>query len=113
MARLPIYDAGRSLDATTLSGTYQNVGSSLETAAISFVIYNTSDVAVQLSFDGGMNDGPIVPASSVFSDWVYNKRNIQETGMYLLPKGCQIQAMEVTGAGSSGNIIINIVREDN
>jgi hypothetical protein len=109
MARLPNYLPGAQLDATTLSGTYQDVGSALTSPAISFVIYNTSDVDVQLSFDDGTTAGPIVPAGGTFSDNRYNQIQNVEEGLFILPVGAQVQAKQVTGAGTSGNITLNMV----
>ena len=42
MSVLPIYDAGRSFDMTTLTANYQAVGDVLADPAIGFVLINTS-----------------------------------------------------------------------
>lgn len=107
----PTYDAARTFDATLLNASYQDVGAVMGSPALSFVIYNTSDVDVQLSFDDGVSDGPIVPTNGTYSDNIYNYHPNQEVGSFPLPKSAQIQVKQVTGAGTSGDIIINIARE--
>jgi len=109
MARLPTYLPGVQVASSALTGSYQDLGSELTEQAIGVVIYNSGDVDVQLSFDDGTTDGPILPASSSFSDNRYNQNRVREEGLYVLPIGAQVQVKQVTGAGTTGNITINLV----
>ncbi len=110
MARLPIYDPARSFDSTSLTGSYQDLGSVLESAAYGFVIFNDSDVSVQSSFDDGATNGPVIPAGGSFSDNRDNWDGRSEDSRYCLPGGAQVQVKQVTGAGTSGDIIFNVKR---
>jgi len=110
MARLPIFDAARTFDATSLTASYQDVGAVMTTAVLGFVIYNTSDVDVQISFDDGTTNGPIIPASGSFNASRFEQMRNLEDASFMIAEGAQIQVKQVTGAGTSGDIIINIVR---
>lgn len=110
MSKLPTYDPARSFDATSLTGSYQDVGAVLASAAYGFIIYNTSDVDVQISFDDGSTNGPIIPAGGTFGDDREPWDGRTEDGRFCLPEGAQIQVKQVTGAGSDGDIIVNIKR---
>lgn len=111
MSRLPTYDPARTFDATSLSGSYQDVGAVMGSAVYGFTIYNTSDVDCQISFDDGTTNGPIVPAGGSFSDSVYNHPFRSEDASYVIASGAQIQVKQVSGAGSSGDIYVNIMRK--
>ena len=111
MSRLPTYDPARTFDATALTGSYQDVGAVLATPAYGYVIFNTSDVDMQVSFNDGSTNGPIIPAGGTMSDSVYNQGLRGENAIRVLPEGAQIQVKQVTGAGTDGDLIVNIVRE--
>lgn len=111
MAKLPKWDAGVVFDATSLTGSYQDVGSALTSPALGFVFYNTSDVDVRLSFDDGATDGPVVPASGSFSSSPFSQDEHVHNGTHMLESGAQVQVKQVTGAGTSGNLIMNIARQ--
>lgn len=111
MALLPTFDPGRSFDMTGLTGTYQDVGAVMGSPVIGFVIYNTSNVDCQVSFDDGDTDGPIIPAGGTFDSSRFDQMMNLEDARYVIPSGAQIQVKQVTGAGSSGDLYINIVRE--
>lgn len=110
MARLPTFDPARTFDATSLSGSYQDVGAVMGSAVLGFVIYNTSDVDAQVSFDDGTTNGPIIPSGGTFNASRFEQMNNLEDASFMIPEGAQIQVKQVTGAGASGNIIVNIVR---
>lgn len=110
MARLPTFDPARTFDATSLTGSYQDVGAVMASAVLGFVIYNTSDVEFQISFDDGVTNGPIVPAGGVFSASRFEQMRNLEDASFMLENGAQIQVKQVTGAGSGGDVIINIIR---
>lgn len=110
MARLPVFDAARTFDMTTLTGTYQNLGSVIQTPTYGFVFYNTSDVAAQVTFDGGVTDGPILPAGSTFDASRFNQLSNVEDATFMLPDSSQVQVKQVTGAGTAGELILNVAR---
>lgn len=110
MSVLPNYDAGRSFDMTTLTANYQSVGSVLDGPAIGFVIYNTSDVDAQLSFDNGSNDAPILPAGGTLDSSRF-VNDLKFHGKEVLTKGARLAVKWVDGAaGTDGKIIFNVAR---
>ena len=109
MARLLDHEAARTFAATSLSASYQDVGGVMTKPVLGFVIYNTSDVDAQISFDDGTTNGPIVPAGGTFDSNRVPQRDNVEEGMWALPVNAQVQVKQVTGAGASGNIILNVV----
>lgn len=109
MAMLPIYDVARSFDSASLTASYQDVGAVMGSPVFGFVIYNNSDVAVQISFDDGDTDGPIIPPNSTFGDNRDNWDGRTENSRYCLPTNAQIQIKQVTAAGT-GSIYINVKR---
>lgn len=110
MARISIYDPARTFDATSLTASYQDVGAVMASAVVGFAIYNTSDVDMQISVDDGVTDGPIIAAGGTFADNRYNQLSNSDQGSFVLPTNAQIQVKQVTGAGASGDLIINVVR---
>lgn len=96
---------------TGLNATYQDVGTPMASRVLGFVIYNTSNVDAQVSFDDGATNGPIVPAGGTLGTARFPQAAQLDDARYMLPEGAQIQVKQVTGAGASGNLIVNIVRE--
>jgi hypothetical protein len=111
MSQIPTYDAARTFDATSLTGSYQDVGAVMASPVAGHAMYNTSDVDIQLSFDDGVNDGPIIPAGGTFTDNRYSQLHGSGQGSYVIASGAQIQVKQVTGAGTTGNLIVNIIRK--
>lgn len=111
MTKLTTFDPGRSFDMTGLSGTYQDVGGVMGSAVVGYVIYNTSDVDGQVTFDDGTTNGPFVPAGGSLAWSRLSQVGRSELGSYGLPEGAQIQVKQVTGAGTGGDLFINIERE--
>lgn len=109
MAMLPIYDPARSFDSASLTASYQDVGAVMGSPVYAFWIHNTSSVAVQISFNDGDTDGPIIAAGESFNDRRSNWDGRTADGRYCLPKGAQIQIKQVTAAGT-GSIYVNIKR---
>lgn len=110
MSLLPTYLTA-SFDATNLTGSYQDLGSALGSAAYGFEIYNTSNVDVFVSFDDGTTTNATIPAGESYKQGSFNHSFRSENGTWVLPKGAQPQVKQVTGAGASGDIIINIARK--
>lgn len=97
----------KSFDATSLTGSYQNLGSVLSDEAVGYTIYNTSDVDVYISRDASTNE-IYLPASGTFSA----SSGQSDRSMFMLGKNVQLSVKQVTGAGASGDIIANIVTEN-
>ena len=98
----------KEFDATTLDGTYKNLGSALSNPAIKIQIFNTSDVGVYLSKDGSTNFMRIPAHSTLTLDesTLYFRGIDQE---YYLPKSTQLTLTQVTGAGTLGDVICHVI----
>lgn len=98
----------KEFDATNLTGAYQNFGSTLSNPALKLQFINTSDVDAYISFDGS-TDKFRIPAGAQFT-FDENTAPIPNKGQeYYASKGTQISVKQVSGAGSSGDIIAHIV----
>lgn len=109
MSNAPLRDPCRTFDSASLTGSYQDVGAVMASPVIGMVIYNTSDVAIQLSFDDGTTSGPIIPSGATWSESAYSQANGVKTGDVIIKSGAQIQVKQVTAAGT-GSIYVNIIR---
>lgn len=98
----------KEFDATALDGTYKNLGSALSNPAIKIMFFNTSNVDAYISLDGSTNKLRLPSGSALtFDESMYNiPANPQE---YYFPEGQQLTVTQVTGAGTSGNIIAHII----
>lgn len=88
----------RSFDTATLSGTYQNLGTSLAHPATMVKIVNTSSVAVIISIDG-VNDYDICPASSFFLYDITANTPSQGDDAIFVPEGTQYSVKGTAGTG--------------
>jgi len=94
----------RSLDATTLAGSYVNVGTPLENPGYIVKMVNTSDVDVTVSVDGS-TDVDICPAGGF---WLYDEGKIGlSAGIPALPAGTQLM---VNGTGATTGDIFVVVQ---
>ena len=99
----------KEFDATTLNGTDQNFGSALSNPAIKISIFNTSNVDVYMDYNGVIDLHMRIPANGTITldeSTLYFRGIDQE---YYLPRSSQLTLTQVTGAGTSGNIIAHIV----
>lgn len=110
MSQTVIFDAARTFDATSLTGSYQDVGAVIGSAVLGFTAYNTSDVDMQISLDNGASNGPIIPSSGTLNVSRFPQVPNINNGIYVIKEGAQIQVKQVTAAGTGGDLIINIVR---
>jgi len=91
-------EALRSIDSSTFSGSYQNLGSVLANPSRMLKITNNSTVDVTVSFDGGTTDHEYVPAGSfLLLDLCANK---VWDGQFVFKSGIQIQVKGSAGTGS-------------
>lgn len=98
----------RSIAGTSLTGTYQNVGSALSNSAKIIFVFNGCDDAITLSWDGGDTDGFILPANSAFSaDFSANPNDHDQRPE--LPKGAQFQAKHNGSAPTAGTLSVSVV----
>lgn len=101
----------KEFDATSLTGSYQNFGSTLSNPGVKVQFYNTSDVDCYISKDGSTNHFRI-PANGSLTLDENTAPGGREEGEYYLASGTQLEVKQVTGAGTEGNIIGHIVTRD-
>jgi hypothetical protein len=98
----------KTFDATSLSGSYQNLGSVATNPVRKLALWNTSDVDCIISTDGTTDEFYLPAGGTLFVDeWRSNANNSQAS--YVLRDGTQLEVKQVTGAGASGNIIAQLV----
>lgn len=107
MGRLRVFSY-RTFDATSLTGSYQDVGAVLTAPCVEYTVHNTSDVDAILSFDDGTSNSLYVPAGENVRSAAFEPQDAE----FLISKNAQIQVKQVTGAGASGDIIMNLTLED-
>ena len=98
----------KTFDATSLTGSYQNLGSVATNPVRKLALWNTSDVDCIISTDG-TNDEFYLPAGGTLfiDEWRSNMRNANAS--YVLSDGTQLEVKQVTGAGASGDIIAQLI----
>lgn len=111
MSRIILNLELKEFDATSLDGTFQNWGSVLSNPAIKVVMFNTSDVDAYVSKDGSTNWARLPAGSAMTLD----ESTLPVNGVdaaYYLSEGAQLTVKQVTGAGSSGNLIAMVVTRE-
>jgi hypothetical protein len=96
-------------NSASLTGSLQNFGTTLDNTALKVSFTNNSSVGCIIQTSDSNFVVELEPSSTLTFDEVYMKNNKQDA-KYYLPKGAQLQIIQVTGAGS-GNIIAHIVEE--
>lgn len=96
----------KEFDTSTLSGTFQNLGTVLLKAARYAQIFNTSTVDVYITADG-TNNTFRVPAAGNLPIPSYPQHNANNDGCFVLKKGTQLKVKQVT-AGAAGAVIVHI-----
>lgn len=97
----------KEFDAASLTGAYQNFGSTLTNSAYYAYITNGSDVDVYLTTDGSTNQLRIHSGASVPLPY-FSRHNTLTRASSVFPNGVQIQIKQVTAAGT-GFISANIL----
>jgi hypothetical protein len=98
-----IYEPLRSLDTSTLSGSYLPIGTPLAYPASIVKMVNTSNILLLISVDG-INDHDVVPANSF---WLYDETANTPThgaDAVFIPQGTQFLVN-----GSSGTGVVYLV----
>lgn len=97
-SRRLVYEAIRSIDSATFTGSYQALGTPLEHAISIVKLVNNSTVLVTISADG-INDHDIAPSTSF---WLYDvtSDSPKETGSVFIEKGRQYYVKGAAGTGS-------------
>lgn len=108
LARRLTYEALRSIDSTTFTGSYQALGTALNNAASIVKIVNNSDVLVTVSIDG-TNDHDILPSSSFFLYDVTANSSRQSDSIFI-EKGRQYYVKGSAGTGSVYLVVQYIVQ---
>jgi hypothetical protein len=86
----------RSINSTTLSGSYQAVGGPLVFPSYKCKLVNNSTSLVTISIDG-INDHDVAPSSSF---WLYDEGTVGQSGYFpALPAGTQIYVKGTAGTG--------------
>lgn len=98
----------KEFDATTLDGTYQNFGAALSHPAAKVQFLNTADVDIYVSADGATNKWRIPAGASITFD-ESTLRISNKDQEYYLRTGAQLSVTQVTGPGTTGNIIAHVV----
>ncbi len=98
----------KEFDATTLDGTFRNLGTVLANPAVKLQFLNTSDVDIYVSVDGATNKYRIPAGASItFDESTSNIPNKDQE--YYESVGTQFTVTQVTGAGTSGDMIAHII----
>lgn len=98
----------RSIDGTSLTGTFQNIGAATTAPAKVVMIYNGCNKQVLVSWDGGATTGFDLPPSSGASvDCGINSERINSSPN--LPIGSQFQGKHDGVVPTSGKITITVV----
>lgn len=97
----------KEFNAASLSGSFQNLGSTLDNPAYQVVFSNESNVGVYITTDGSTNQIRL-SAGQILSLSYYSRHNTYTEAAYVLEKGTQLQIKQVTGSGT-GAIIVNVL----
>jgi hypothetical protein len=93
----------KEFDTSTLSGTFQNLGSALAHAAKYAQFFNTSTVDVYVTVDG-TNNAFRVPANSNLPVPSYPQHNANNDGAFVFKKGTQLKVKQVSAAAAGAFI---------
>lgn len=96
----------KEFDTSTLTGSFQNLGTALSNAARYFQIFNTSTVDVYITNDNSTNIIR-VPASSNLPIPSYPQHNSKDEGAFVLKKGTQLRIKQVSAA-AAGAVIVHV-----
>jgi hypothetical protein len=89
------WEALRSIDSATFTGSYQALGTPLEHPSYICKLVNNSNVIVTISIDGS-TDIDICPATSF---WLYDEAKFFNPSIQFLPQGTQFYVKGAAGAG--------------
>lgn len=107
MSNLCKYET-RRLAATSLSGTATVIGAVTTGPVVKMAVLNTSDVSAYVTWDDNTIE---VPAASTLTFDEQYQHNQQTSSKYIAPNATQFYGTQVTGAGASGHIILNLCIE--
>ena|SRR5580765_7356656 len=91
------YEALKSIDSATFTGSYQAIGTATTHEARIFKIVNNSNVGVTISLDGSTDMDFIPPATFVLYDLGTNRGN--PTASLVLQRGTQFYIKGAAGMG--------------
>jgi len=103
MARLKEVEL-KEFGADSLTGSFQNFGSTLSNPGIEITISNDSAVDAYISKDGDTNWMRVRANSAISLGFTRTGQDGSEE--YLLSKGTQLEIKQVTGAGAAGTAIV-------
>ncbi len=93
-----LYDTIRTIDSSTFTGSYQNLGSALSFPCSIVKVVNNSTVLVTVSIDG-TTDQDILPGNSFFL-YDVTSDSPTESGSIFIQKGTQFYVKGAVGSGS-------------
>ena len=96
----------KEFDTASLSGSFQNLGSTFSKAARYVHIWNTSTVDVYITNNNSTNILR-VPAGKDLPLVAYSQHNANNAGSYIFKKGTQLKVKQVTAA-AAGAIIVTV-----
>lgn len=102
------FDTLRSIAFGSISGSYANIGTSLDTQCTLFKIANNTDGDVIISTNGGVTDHIFVAAGSFSLYDIRSNRKTIHQDNYVLPIGTQFAIKQVT-APTEGNVYVEVL----
>ena len=97
----------RTLAGGALTGNYQNVGAVTANPIRIISVKNTTDVTVEISWDGGTTTVFRLPPNSIDTiDLTSNDKGSEKSGGIYLKSTSQFQARHIGVATQAGEIII-------
>ncbi len=94
----------KEFTASSLTGAYQNFGSTLSNPGIEITVSNDSAVDAYITKDGSTNWMRVRAGSAITLADTTDTRNVSDE--YVLEKGAQLQIKQVTGAGAADKAIV-------
>lgn len=97
----------KEINASALTGSYQNLGSVTGNPVYSGEIVNDSDVDIYISIDGSTDNIKVAADKSTPLNF-YSRHNTLLQGAYIFKKGQQLQIKSATSSGS-GTVYANLL----
>lgn len=99
------YEAIKSIDSASFTGSYQNLGAATTHEARLFKFVNNSNVTFTVSIDGGTTDHDVVPAGTFVLYDVGTNKGGSSPGLQL-PKGTQFMVKGAAGVGLCYGVVL-------
>ncbi len=94
-----VFEALRSINSTTITGTYQALGSPLSDPAVLMKIVNNSTMLITISYDG-VTDHDVVPGGFfTLYDFGSDAQSVSGNSRLFLPASTQVYVKGTAGTG--------------